>query len=251
MGNLINYFIRGYSLLIKNIDIYLIELVFSMLLIIYPLFLEKIPQGMIFLGVVLSFVIALFSFGYSFSIPLFFLHLHQGNKLTSTYIFRVTVRNSRRLLIPLLVALLGFMGLAILFGLIVILSGLQPEKFKIFVESLNSPRSLSYFMITTLIGIVLSFLNFTPIFFSIEDLGFFTATKKSILFAIRNIKFTLMIFIITLFLNFLTFLTDPQILDENNVILRLIQGSVFGAVYLAVLISSFLYYQDHKASISH
>lgn len=248
--NLFGYFTKGFSLLIKNLDIYLISLVFSIILIINPLFIGKIPSSTNFLNVILGLVVALLSLSYSFSVPLFFNSLQQGNKLNSSYILHSTLRNAKRLMIPLVVLILGLIGLVMTSILIIILLGLNPDNIKIFTQDLSLPQSSGYTTLMVLLGVIFSLLNFTSIFFSVENLGLFTSMKKSILFSFRNLKFTLMILIITLFSNLLTFLMDPLILNQKNVLFSLIQSSVLGFVFLGTQISSLLYYQDHKSLVS-
>ena len=112
--SLLNYFIKGYSLLIKNPDIYLIGLLFNVVPIIIPLFTKILPSPLNFLSVILSLFVSLFSISYSFSIPLFFYDKQKHNQLSNSYLLRITMRNAKRLLIPLIVSFLTLTILIIL-----------------------------------------------------------------------------------------------------------------------------------------
>ncbi len=223
----------------------MIGLAINIVLIIIPLLIKLLPSPSVFnfLSTVLTIALLLFGTGYYFSIPLF-LRLKQGNQLSVSQIFSISVHTTKRLLIPFIVLIL-LLALGIIFMIVLIIAIKQdPQTITNFLKSFQTTWSLTYFVVMGILGLIFSVYTFTPVYFTVENLGFFKSLKKSFTFALKNTKFFLIVLIVTMLVNFVS--EGFTFLITNSDLLLLVRALVLNFTAYGTLISAYLYHQDFK-----
>jgi hypothetical protein len=117
------------------------------------------------------------------STPVFLVSKQQGETLSYKVVFGVVVRNTRRMILPVIVYFLVFGVL--LFGSMFIFS---PSRIAALFQ--NMPELSKGWQPTVLIFISVVYLfEFTSFFFSLENNGFFASMKKSLQVAFKNMPY--------------------------------------------------------------
>jgi len=234
-------FSRGFFLTNHSLEIYLIGIGLSLFGI-----LANMLHGSL-LGKVLqlvSFITLFFSFGYQMSVPLLLTFKQQGKPLDFNNVWSIVKRNTKRMILPTILFGILFMVLfvGILIGFVAMShpSGGQEEvtTIKNFTEQLRNWNPL--FII---FGSVFSFFSFTPIYFSIENKGFFASMRRSVSFSFKHLNFILLLIVI-LAINY-TVVTLIRIPIQNPLgLLALTVISQYTALIISA--STLLFYQSHK-----
>ena len=185
--HLIKYLADGFRVANKTLDLFVISFLFTL-----PTFFPLPKSGWGTLFGVLRIVIGLLSIGFSLSIPSLLL-LKQKQKTTDyRQMIRVTIKNSRRILIPFIVFCVLFFVL--FFATVIVLQLVfRPTASETTAIIKNiadygkgwQPTSLLLISVTTLF-------IFTPIFFSVESWGFLASLKQSLFFSFKNGHFVVM-----------------------------------------------------------
>lgn len=244
-SSLLNYFINGFSLANRSLEIYLIGIGLSLFGVLAGLLegniLGKILQ-------LVSFITVFFTFGYQMSVPLLLTHKQESKQLVFKSIWEIVLRNSKRMILP--VILFGILFMVLFFALIilwVVMSHPSNSKdmvaaMKNFIEQL---RNWNPFFI--IFGAIFSLFAFTPIYFSIENKGFFASVKRSVSFSFKHLNFMMLLILIGA-INY-TVITLIRVPIENRLALFVLTAFT---QYTGLIISAstLLYYQDHHNSQS-
>ena len=237
-----NYFLKGFSLANKSLDIFFISVLLSLASFI-PDFLENSP-----IIKILSFATFLLFFiqtGFSMSIPLFLVDKQQNKRLNYHDMWSVVLRNTKRMILPVILFLVLVMALGFTLLFITAFNTIQSGgDFKQIVTSIqNLPNSLQdwnpIFLVVT--GLF-SLLIFTPIYFSIENKGIFSSIKRSLIFSFKNLNFILILITIDGIYSFISTLIPFSI--ENKIWLITVLGGYLNFIMTA---SAFLYYKSKKS----
>ena len=244
-NNIKDYFIQGFSLLNRNIDLYFLALLFTLIsFLIQHLYKLHLPIG--FIITILSLVITVLSVSYSLTIPYFLSYKQIGKKLDYGFLWRTILHNAKRLILPIivltLIAVIAFIVIGI--GIIVVVP-LHVKNPQDFVRFLTQQGWIPWYVLfTTIFAVIFSFFTFTSIFFSVENLGIFNAWIKSIAFSFKNIEFVVLIMAISVMADFITSFTSLIPFDRTfTTYLALIPTQY---IHLGILASSLLFYQDRK-----
>ena len=166
----------------------------------------------------------------------------------------IVLRNARRLIIPGILFMILFGILAVLFiviaGFNVTKGGGDPNQIAPYIQ--NMTQSLMRLNpIMFIFAGIFALLVFVPIYFSLENKGFFGSIKRSIVFSFKNLEFTAIIFLIyTIFYTLsslfpLSVEFPPSTGNQLNLLIRMaIGGYLIGFVTMA---SSLLYYQNKNS----
>lgn len=233
-----NYFIQGFKLLNKNIEIYLIAAMFWFVAFSGELF----PTMPSFLKNVLI-LIALPQFTYEFSIPQLIIRKQKGKKLDTRYLVSTLWSNFKRLLLPgfLVFVLFIIAIIVVLFIAASLLGESVPKMFESLSAAPTNPLSTSNMIFNLFSSSLFAFLVFTATFFSVEKKGFLTAIKDSFLFSYVHISYTIVLFMIF----YITYFVSTYISNLGKA--GPLTSSLFNEyVYLIFVVSSLLYYQKHK-----
>jgi len=242
-NNIKDYFIQGFSLLNRNIDLYFLALLFTLIsFLIQHLYKLHLPIG--FIITILSLVITVLSVSYSLTIPYFLSYKQIGKKLDYGFLWRTILHNAKRLILPIivltLIAVIAFIVIVII--VVVQLHVKIPQDFIRFLT--QQGWNPWYVLFTTIFTVIFSFFTFTSIFFSVENLGIFNAWMKSIAFSFKNIGFVVLIMAISVMAGFITSFTSLIPFDRTLVTYLALIPTQY--IHLGILASSLLFYQDRK-----
>ncbi len=186
--SILTYFQEGFALANKSIVVYIIGLLLSIAPFIWG---ALFPNSSISIfSSVLSIIVLLITFGFYYSWPLF-LKKQQHNSLDANVMLQVTMKNTKRLILPLLLLVIIFIVIFIFFVLAtyISLSG-NKEQLSLFLKSMSSGGFWS--VIGILLLFVIEFVTFfAVILFSIEDKGFFKSIKESVGISNKHISFVI------------------------------------------------------------
>ena len=246
-----NYFLQGFSLLNRNIGLYLIAVLFTLTSFIIQ-YLNKLlyPLGLGLIATVLSIVAAILSLSYSLSIPLLLSYKQQGESMDYHTLWKIIFRNAKRLIIPFMILIPIIFIALIIIGILLIIN-LHIKNPQQFIQLLgnNQPswnaRNPSYVFFISVLAVVFSFFTFSSIFFSIENFGIFSAWVKGVAFSFRNIGFITLVIVILLATNFISSIINLLPFDRG--LASYISLIPVGYIHLGVLASSLLYYQHRRA----
>lgn len=237
-----NYFRDGFVLANKSLE-------FAFITILFSLFFSYIPQLFggslvnIFLNLI-NVIVVFFSFGFTFSLPLFLLN-KQKNKITDwNYIFETTIKNTKRLIIPgiLLIVSIFVFTFVVLFSLALMLRGSSIQITQFLDQFGRSLSNWNLFMV--IFTLAESLLIYTPLFFSLESKGLFDSIKKSLLYAFRHFKFTLIIIGISEITY--TLISLLPVSWRINLGVQTINSIIYAYINLVVISSILFHYQKHK-----
>ncbi len=231
--SMINYFLNGFSLINRSLDIFLISLLLSL-----PTLLSIYTQNSFFVKVLqlLGFILFFISTGFMVSLPVFLIQKQQKRALDHRQIVGVTLKNTKRIILP---GILLFIFFTILLGLSIVLVVifLHPSKDQvtIFFQNFGKGWQPIFLIPITLIA----FLEFTSFFFSLEHNGLLSSIKKSIVAAFNNLHYTSIVILISIISYSLTgFIPIDTFWGQ---LARMVLG---GYIALVVTASSLFYYQN-------
>lgn len=221
--------IKGFTFAYKNIDLFLIGFILVILNIALT-FQKSIP-----LRNVISILISLVEFGYSFSIPLFLNYRRQKKELNKNTLISTTWKNTKRLIGPSILLYVGLIGLLMIISIIFIVINKGQNQIGELTNLLfNSPVVPIVFSIITPISV------FTSLFFSLDNDSFFTALSKGIWYSIKNpIMYT--IFFAFIFI----FSFSQRFIDITNPFVDGIYAGLNGYLIFILTNSALLYLQKN------
>lgn len=226
---LLSYYLRGFRLMNKSLELYIISLLF--LLVLDRLALLNLRQGSISWLIMFIFQICflLVYFGFSVSIPVFFKSKLEGKKIGWREVTGVVLRNTKRIILPGIVlgVLLIAVLLLILFFVSIVLRLDSPDRSPLFFVGVNAISSLFLF---------------TSMFFSLEGRGLLFSVKQSLVFSIKNIWFVAIAFCLTT----VVYLLAHDLYSSANFLIKTLVIGVREYVVICVSASAVLYYLDFR-----
>lgn len=234
------YFSKGFSLTNKSLDIFLISLFFLLFGQLSYLFQDSLIRNTL---EIISLIFIFFSSGFHMSIPLFLLTKQQNKSLEYQMVWSVLIRNTKRMIIPTILFFVLIIGvfLFLLFLAVIFTRPADDQQFVNLLKSFVSYLS-GWNLIFVIFGAIASFFVFTPIYFSVENNGFFSSLKKSATLAFRNLNYILIIILIFTISYSITALIP---VSSDNIIVNLVRISITQYIALLVTASTLYYYQDH------
>lgn len=231
------YFTKGFALVNKSLLVYLINLLLWLPTIISNLLPnDSFKSILIFMSYILMFL----SLGFSLSIPSFLLQKQENKSLELKSILYITLKNTKRIIVPII--LLGVIFFVLLFFILLInisifsLTYLPNDSFSEWLGS--EDRSLIYQIFGIIISAASSFFVFMPILFSIKNEGVFKSLLKSFSLSIKNFSFLSLVVLVNIVSSLLTgFLPITQTWGYS---LGMMINSYVG---LLITSSALLYYQ--------
>lgn len=234
--SLLTYFQEGFALANKSLIVYVTVLILSVIsLLLSTLF----PSGSfsLFSGI-FSIIILFVLVGFSISMPLF-LQKQQHNALNTNVMVQVTGKNTKRLILPLLLVLILIVVCFAVFALTVYLSfsGNQ-QQMALFLKSMSSGD-----LVWSIIGLLLLagfeyVVFFSAILFSIEDKGFFKSIKESFGLSTKHSSFVLPVVGVNIIAYFLA-----SMLPSKELWGQIITSAITQYVGIIVAGTTLLYYQ--------
>lgn len=234
---IVECFKKGFSLTNQSLVFYLIGAVLSLLISSNVLFTGSSLNDYISVALVLASIIY---FSYSFSLPLFLVDRQQDKPFKLNNILSITLTSAKRLVLPmiLLLILLLIIGGTIFFLIAQYVYGGNIN----YLQNAAQTFSTWNIIMGLLIGL-LSFLTFTPVYFSLEGDGLFKSMKKSIKFSFQNLNFIIILFVINMVFSVVSSLPGNSYKIIMNSIVHEYQALFFTAVSLLV-------YQSRKGRTS-
>ncbi len=185
--SLLNYFKSGFDLANKSIEIYFLGLALSLIISFESFFLNTQLVGIIQLLTLVGIIINL---AFSLSIPIFLLQKQQGHSLNFQNILSITIQNTKRIILPvILLSILIFV--LFIASLILVAIYLHPTKevTNQFFQSLNGEsNTITYILIA-----FFSFFVYVSFLFSLEHKGFITSIIQSIILSFKNLSYLLLV----------------------------------------------------------
>lgn len=230
--SIINYFLSGFSLANRSLDIFLISLLFSL-----PTFLSTYIQNspLAYVPQLLNVILAFISIGFMLSLPVFLVQKQQKKALEYRYIAKVTLKNTKRIILPVFIFfVLSVVILISSFILVAII--LQPNKDQIIMFLQNIVKGWQPISLIPII--LLAFLQFTSFFFSLEGIGLLSSIRKSIVATFNNLYYISIVILIGIISYTLTS-SIPIETFLGQVVITVLGG------YIALVLtaSSLFYYQ--------
>lgn len=225
------YFQSGLVLANRSLEIFIISAVLALLQI--SIISPEGPILPVVLGLV-SFIALLLSIGFSLSMPAFLLMKQQNKKIQPRELLSVTLANTRRSIVPLVLLLLLFAGIFIL-AIIALAVIVKPDSadFTRFFQGLEGWNP-----VYQLFPIISAFLVFTSIFFSLEKKGLIGSMKQSIKVSFKHLPFVIPVMLIGVVSYSLTNFLFPD--NSWGLTVNYIIHSYIG---LAVISGALFYYQ--------
>ncbi len=192
---ILNHFAKGFFLANRSLDIYIIGVGLSLFSVLASLLtgsmLGKILQ-------LVSFIAVFFSFSYYMSLPLLLTYKQQAKPLNFNSVWTVIFKNTKRTILPLILLfiLLIVFFIVLLFSLLVLTIALSHPSnnqelvaaTKNFLDQIGGLSPLVIILLGIFTGIFTLF-AFTPIYFSVENKGFFSSMKSSVGFSLNHLNF--------------------------------------------------------------
>lgn len=231
-----DYFKKGLSLANKSWGLFLFGLSLTLLASLPDLMGDSsIKWTLQVIGFLLIFV----EFGFSFSLPLFLLGRQEGKAVDFSNIFSTLLRNTKRLILPLILIGIVFVVIAVLSFLLVV-QFVYGGNFN-FMQNTSQGFSAWNFLFAFLIGLF-SFITFAPIYFSLEKNGLFNSIKKSISLSVKHLDFIIILFVISA----PTFLISVLFLNNYQSFWQLfLRSVVYQYEALLITAASLIFYQSH------
>lgn len=228
---IIQYLFKGFSLANRSLDILLIGFLLNITPIISGFLLSNTALKEV--QPALSFIFLFIGISFTLSTPIFLLQKQQQKSLNYKELVGIVVKNNKRIMLPGVLLFTLFIILLLL-SLVIIAVVLQPNENQVAIFFQNFGKGWEPIFLIPII--LLSFLEFTPFFFSLEYQGLWISIKNSITTAFKNLPYiglVTLIMIITFFIN--SFILQGQLLIRNL---------VAQYVYLVIAASSLFYYQS-------
>lgn len=230
--SLVQYFLKGFSLTNQSLDIFFI----SVLLLLPSLFSNFMPHTI--LGKILSalsIVLICITIGFNLSLPVFLVQKQQKKSLDYREIIKVVLKNTKRIMLPgiaLFILLIIFLILSLILTAIFIHP--SREETTSFFQNIGEGWQPIFLIPVVLI----SFLEFTSFFFSLEHNGLLNSIKKSVLVAFNNLYYMSIVILISAISYFITgFIPIEPFWGQ---LARTLLGGYIG---FALTASSLFYYQ--------
>lgn len=192
--SIFQYFLKGFSLTNQSFDIFIIALFFGSLIYL-PDLSENLQVDLLY-GLLLLILM-----GFNLSLPVFLLQKQQRQKLNYGEMLQVITNSIKRLLIPAVILFVVFILLFIISAVLVGLF-LQPSNSQVtnFFQNIGQPGAQPIFM---LLIVPLTFLAFTPFFFSLENKNLLISIRQSIQVSFKNLYFVGILMVINIIYYFL------------------------------------------------
>ncbi|OGD86031.1 hypothetical protein A2696_04080 [Candidatus Curtissbacteria bacterium RIFCSPHIGHO2_01_FULL_41_13] len=247
-----NYFLNGFSLANRILDIYFISLLLTLIAFI-PSFLGQSIVGKISQFVTIPLFLIQFSFW--MSIPLFLVDKQQNRATNYRNLSIVVLHNAKRLIIPgiILSILFGILALLVLLiaALNVAKTGSDPSQITTAIQNLIQKLLRWNPIMISLTGLFSLFV-FTSIYFSLENRGFFGSAKRSVIFSFKNLNFVLIIFLIHAIFYSLSSLFPPtfkipiSVQGDLGLLIIVVLSQYMSFIIIA---SALLYYKNRTKEI--
>jgi hypothetical protein len=228
-----SYFIKGFSLANHSLVICLLGIGLSLIHFFANYFSglllgnhTELNHGKIVVPLI-SFISIFFIIGYSMSVPLLLTFRQKAKPLDFNNFWAIILKNTKRMILPLIL-------ICLLTGALFITLSLAINNFD---KQLNN---WNFFLL--ILACVSALFAFVPIFFSIENIGFITSTKKSLSFSFRHLSFLLILILINA-LNY-TFLTFLRTLIKYP-FSTLISTAIGEYINFVIAASTLLFYQKY------
>lgn len=191
--SLLNYYLRGFTLTNKSLDVYLLAVVLASLTLLPSLLPDSAMSRILLLP---SMLFAIIDLGFSLSIPIFLLYKQQNKSLNFQTIISTTIQNTKRIILP---AILIFILLLILLVVSVVLTAifLHPAKEQVTQFSRSwSQFSKGWNPIFLILPIIFSLFTFTPFLFALERKGLLVSIKNSFMMSFRHLPYLSLVMVI-------------------------------------------------------
>lgn len=234
-----DYFKEGSALALKSWGLFLIGLFLTLLGsggipdLLGDSFIKSVLQ-------IIGFLLLFIGSGFSFSLPVFLVEKQQGKPLNLGNIFSITLGNSKRLILPLILMLVCIV-IVVVISFFLIAQFIYGGNLNFMQNTQTQGLSAWNILFALLIGLF-SFGTFTPVYFSLEKKGLFSSIKKSISLSSKNLSFIMIVFVISAstYLILALFLNNYQ-----NLYQLFIRNVVFQFELLVIAAASLIFYQNH------
>lgn len=173
---------EGITLANRNLDLFLFMMVFSL-----QAFLDFFLSNPAFsrISSILSLPLVLLEVGYGLSLPLFLYMRLQKRAVSFKEIVITTLKNTKKVILPMLIMMFMIFVLLI-FGLFLVIEVLRFSTTSIptFFQNINNWR-----FVFAIISPMFVIFEFSSIYFSLENQGFFKSIKSSVLTASKNLGY--------------------------------------------------------------
>mgnify|MGYP001566154337 CR=1 FL=1 len=234
---IIQYLLKGFSLANRSLDILLIGFLLTITSTILGFLLsntalEKAQSA-------LSFIFLFIGISFTLSIPIFLLQKQQQKSLNYKELIGILVKNTKRIMLPGILLFILFTILLSL-SLVIIAIALRPSENQVAAFFQNFGKDWQGWQLIFLIPIILlSFLEFTPFFFSLENQGLWISIKNSIITAFRNLPYIGLVTLIMIITYSIT-----SFISMGTTQGQLIRNLIAQYVNLVIAASSLFYYQS-------
>src|SRR3989344_2263494 len=142
-----------------------------------------------------SLDIFLISIGFTLSLPVFLIQKQQNKALDYGQVVKATLKNTKRLILPGILLFILF-TIVLMASFVLAAISLHPSKDQVtsFFQSIGK----GWHPIFLIPIVLIAFLEFTSFFFSLEGNGLLSSVKKSIVVAFNNLKYISIIILISL-----------------------------------------------------
>lgn len=240
-----NYFFEGFRLLNKNIEIYIISLLLTLIGTFLAL-INNTPSSMDLLIALITLIINLIIISYSLSIPLLLTHKQEGKSLNAGYLTKVILHSLKRFFEPVTIAISIILGFVVLAGIILAFIALKPDikSLSTSLNNLNKEWNPSYAMFTSILAVLQSIFVFSSIFFSINEQRLYTSLKMSVAYSLKHIRFVGIVAVLYVVSNSIFIYISLLPLDTNLFYVLGYASSIYiGTISTA---SALLYYQKNS-----
>ncbi len=210
------YFINGFNLAKKNIDLLIIDLALS-------IFIQLTSP----ITLLISSVGSIIGIGFTLSFPLFLINRQRNKTISYKQIAEITLRNSFRSFLPIL--LLGIP--------LFLLIGVPLAYFYFYDNQIAIQIINSIIVIVTIVSIGIN--SFTSIYFSIENQNLVKAFINSFQTSFKNIKFVILV----LLMGSITPLLY-SIFPKPELFKAILFSFISSSIYIVLVSSALYYYQD-------
>ncbi len=233
------YFFKGFSLINKSLDIFLIGLSLSLSGLLINFFISNTIFGIVLF--ILSVVLVFIDIGFFLSLPFFLIQKQQKEALDYGKMVGVVLKNTRRIVLPIILFVLIFFAVMLILLFIHTVISLRPNSAKSEEEIISYLQNISkgWHPITLIPLALLSFLGFTSFFFSLENNGLLSSLKKSTIAGFNNLNYISILILISI-ISYSFFSLMPMETFWGQLILM----TLGGYIPLVLTASSLFYYQN-------
>lgn len=238
---IIQYFLRGFALANRSLDLFFIGLFLSLGEISLNSLVQNPTIGFVF--TILSFVIFSISQGFLLSMPVFLVQKQEKKPLDKKHLVKVVLKNSKRIIVPVIIFFV------LIFFAVLLIPLLVPPEFIFGPYSKKSEEEIISFMQNVgkswspifLIPLSLAaFFGFTSFFFSLENHGLLSSFKKSIGAAFNNLRYIGIVILI----NIIIFYSITNLIPNEVFWGQLVKMVLAQYLALVLISSSLFYYQN-------